>query len=387
MLSDGLYANVHTDVNPGGEVRGQLTTVALPNQTYVDELDNMLHDGSSNPNPVPGDPFGETTLGSNPLLSYTGPFNDYDGTVTLARRSQPSLEVPGITYSGRSIFASFGLEGMSETFNDSYGITPTSRAGLLGAFVVWLNTEPGTATITPTLVATTTLYNFGYAFTSNPQNPVATSPVQVRWDFGDGTPYVVAGNANTASHQYVCAADNVHNRLIDHGKVSSPPHRIGRAGRKAEHRERGSALRFGDRPVVLRDKKRRGDAEPSDGMTKSANHIVREIDERGVEESRILALEQADAAQMVGARDANARHLLLEDLRNLILVARIKRGKHRGDRHGANAGRADLLRRSSRRGNVERHETPSIVVMTAFKKPCAAAHQRGEILWPVAERR
>jgi subtilisin family serine protease len=215
LLSDGLYVNVHTDVNPGGHVRSQITPTALPNQRYVDELDNMLHDGSSNPNPVPGDPFGETTLGSNPLLSYSGPFNDYNGDVTLARRQQPSLEVPGITYAGRSIFASFGLEGMSETFNASYGITPTSRAGLLGAFVVWLNTEPGTVTITPTLVATTTLYTFGYAFTSNPQNPVATSPVHARWDFGDGTPYVTAGDANTASHQYVCAADNVHTVRVE----------------------------------------------------------------------------------------------------------------------------------------------------------------------------
>ena len=55
----------------------------------------------------------------------------------------------------------------------TFGITPTSRAGLLNAIVVWLNTEPGTVTITPTLVATTTLYNFGYAFASNPQNLVA----------------------------------------------------------------------------------------------------------------------------------------------------------------------------------------------------------------------
>jgi len=210
MLANGWYVSVKTTAFPAGEVRGQITPSALTNQPYVDELDNKFHDGSMNPNPTPGDPFGESTLGSTPLFSYSGLFNQVAGTVGLARRQQPSLEVPGTTYAGRSIYTSFGLEGMSEGFNATYGITPTSRAGLLNAIVVWLNTEPGTVTVTPTLIVSTTLYTFNYDFTSNPANPVPTAPVQVRWDFGDGTPYVIAGDATTASHQYVCAEDNIH---------------------------------------------------------------------------------------------------------------------------------------------------------------------------------
>ena len=210
FLADGWYVSIHTTAFPAGEIRGQITPNALANQPYVDELDNKFHDGSMNPNPTPGDPFGESTLGSTPLFSYSGLFNQVAGTVGLARRQQPSLEVPGTTYAGRSIYTSFGLEGMSESFNATYGITPTSRAGLLNAIVVWLNTEPGTVTVTPTLIVSTTLYTFDYDFTSNPANPVPTAPVQVRWDFGDGSPYVIAGDATTASRQYVCAEDNVH---------------------------------------------------------------------------------------------------------------------------------------------------------------------------------
>jgi hypothetical protein len=119
--------------------------------------------------------------------------------------------VPGTTYAGRSIYTSFGLEGMSESFNATYGITPTSRAGLLNAIVVWLNTEPGTVTVTPTLIVSTTLYTFDYDFARRTRRTrVPTTPVQVRWDFGDGSPYVVAGADGTASRQYVCADDNVH---------------------------------------------------------------------------------------------------------------------------------------------------------------------------------
>lgn len=209
MLAGNLYINVHTEGYPAGEVRGQIEPNAVPNHLYVDELDNTFHDGSMNPNPTPGDPFGESTLGSTPLFSYGGPFNVFNGTVALARRQQPSLEVPGITYRGRTIFTSFGLEGMSEVLNATYGFTPTTRAELLGAFVAWLNAEPGTVTITPTAEVSSTLYTFQYEFTPNPAS-AATAPVQVRWDFGDGTPYLTAGLDGTAAHQYACGEDNMH---------------------------------------------------------------------------------------------------------------------------------------------------------------------------------
>jgi len=219
LLADGLYVNVHTAGYPAGEVRSQITTTAVTNQRYVDELDNVMHDGSANPNPMPGDPFGESTLGSTRILSYGGPFTNFGGAVALANRQQPSLEVPGTTYAGRSIYTSFGLEGMSEVLNPSYGIIPASRALLVGSFLNWLDAEPGTAIVTPTAEVSSTLYTFTYAFTPGqqpaPSAQAFAGPQQVRWDFGDGTPYVTAGNDTNASHQYACAADNVHTVRIE----------------------------------------------------------------------------------------------------------------------------------------------------------------------------
>ncbi len=219
LLADGFYVNVHTTGYPSGEVRSQITPTAVINQRYVDEIDNTLHDGSMNPNPVPGDPFGESTLGSTRIFSYGGPFAQYGGAVALAHRQQPSLEVPGTTYAGRSIYTSFGLEGMSEAPNQTYGITPASRARLIGAFLTWLDVEQGSVVITPTAETTGTLYTFTYAFTPGwqpgPTAQALAGPQQVRWDFGDGTPYVTAGSDTNASHQYACAADNVHTVRIE----------------------------------------------------------------------------------------------------------------------------------------------------------------------------
>ncbi|MFN8490616.1 MAG: S8 family serine peptidase [Caldilineaceae bacterium] len=200
MLANQLYINVHTTVHPNGEIRGQILPQVALNQPSIDEIDDRFHNGFQ-------DPTGLDALKSVPLLFYPGPTNIYSGTVGLAHRDQPTLERPGTTYAGKSIYTSFGLEGMSETFNATQGITPTTRSELLGDFLQWSWSQPVTATITDTFVAASKLYIFNATLNG-------ATAVRYRWDFGDGSPFIISAT-NAASHGYTCGSNNLHTVRVE----------------------------------------------------------------------------------------------------------------------------------------------------------------------------
>ncbi|MBN2025134.1 MAG: PKD domain-containing protein, partial [Actinobacteria bacterium] len=110
----------------------------------------------------------------------------------MFHRDQPSLERPGISYLGRSIYATFGLEGVND------GLETTERAELLDYFVAALIDEP-TATISDTTVDNASgLTRFKANFLSSTD----ATPVGYRWDFGDGSDYTVSFPNADASHTY-----------------------------------------------------------------------------------------------------------------------------------------------------------------------------------------
>jgi len=171
------------------------------NQYYVDEI-------VSDPNLQPDGQDGKAYPYA-PLLYYPGPFNVEDGTVAMAHREQPNLEKPGISYYGRSIYTTFGLEGV----NDLPGFT--TRAELLAAFMDWAMDEPAATIIdtTGTYSTSTMLTTFAVDFTSN---ITGTTGVSYRWDFGDGSPYTNAYTSDVASHAYaVCGNYTVRVEVTD----------------------------------------------------------------------------------------------------------------------------------------------------------------------------
>jgi hypothetical protein len=222
MLQGQFYVNVHTTAHGGGEIRGQVEPVARSNQPYVDELDNVFHDGSQDPGHADGG-TAESNLGSKLILRYGGPYNHFDGAVAVAQRDEPSLERPGTDYSGRSVYASFGLEGVSNDFNVSLGITPTTRSELLGAFLNWAWSKPGTVVISDTTPANSSLLTTFKANYSAPTDLVrsvraaaAATPVSYRWDFGDGSAYASSTAAPEAGHNYtVCGNYTVRAEITD----------------------------------------------------------------------------------------------------------------------------------------------------------------------------
>ncbi|MCB0064914.1 MAG: S8 family serine peptidase [Caldilineaceae bacterium] len=201
LRSGGLYVNVHTNAHGNGEIRGQLSVTDTSYTRFIDEIDNRAHDGSQ-------DPTGRDALRSVPLFRYPGSFNEYDGTVVMGHRHQPSLENPGITYQGRTVYATFGLESVSEIVNPALNFIPTTRSALLDAFLNWAWSEPATeVSISNTLNVSNTTFTFVAtpAFQVQSNNHTAPSPtaVQYRWDFGDGSVYRVTTTGET-THRFVC---------------------------------------------------------------------------------------------------------------------------------------------------------------------------------------
>lgn len=162
--------------------------------------------------------------GGVPLFNYNGPFNVAQGTVAVAHRNTPTLELPELAYLGRSLYTSFGLEGM-EVKEWAPGQLTVGPLQLLGTALTWASLEAGTGTIsntTPVSGTAMTLFQVNYVPVPLPsKTPSAGIPAYAyQWDFGDGSAYETT-LVPEAGHTYACATNGgsntytVRTRVID----------------------------------------------------------------------------------------------------------------------------------------------------------------------------
>lgn len=168
------------------------------NQFYIDEIQEE---------PIKDPDTPSALLPYQALLRYPGALNEETGVVAMAHRDQPTLERPGITYFGRSIYTTFGLEGVNN------GLGTTEREELLATLLDWAMDEPEVTITNTTAGNPSNLATFEAALSST---LTTTTGVSYRWDFGDGTAFAGPYESEQVSHTYaVCGTYDVRVEATD----------------------------------------------------------------------------------------------------------------------------------------------------------------------------
>lgn len=163
-----FFSGASFDISARGDGAG--------NQRYVDEVS----------------PTCEAPVQCQGLLLYAPGGNFVDqGMVAVSHRDRPSLERPGTSFQGASLYFAFGLEGV----NDASGYN--TRAELLEAALHW-GWDQATVTIDATPQPAGSLSRFSAQMDALHGGEA----VRVRWDFGDGSPYTEATSGSQAAHRY-----------------------------------------------------------------------------------------------------------------------------------------------------------------------------------------
>jgi hypothetical protein len=188
-LPGSPFDNMSFDVSAMGDGAG--------NQRYIDEIDSIIGANCDGPDTADlcRDQF-------RLLMKYASASHIREGYVGLSHRDQPSLERPGITLKGRSLYFSFGLEGVNN--NTGY----VDREALMWQAMQWVLDRPMMRVNSEINAPGAVSYFEASMRGGGPAMPGVQAPdtkgqsATYRWDFGDGTPITPAYSSATAGHTY-----------------------------------------------------------------------------------------------------------------------------------------------------------------------------------------
>jgi hypothetical protein len=147
----------------------------------------------------------------NALFEYPDATNEISGTTGIGHSDQPMLEKPGRAYYGRTLYFTFGMEGV----NDDTGLT--TRAELLQRSLDWL-WDDGQASSGYTADGLEMLFTANFTSTT-----AGVTGYSYRWDFGDGTHFSQPSMSDEAAHVFyapgtydvrVEVTDSIGNRFL-----------------------------------------------------------------------------------------------------------------------------------------------------------------------------
>ncbi len=188
MVLDISGSDPITDV-----VEGEVVLVGwedgAANQYYVDEVELA--------------PYGDTEAPDSiyPILAAVGGYPVQDGYVASARADSPTLERPQVRYDYRSLYLSFGFEGI----NNDTGYT--TREVLMGELLNWLTDE-----VAVTIESEEGMVNDLITLSADATSSVGAAAVEYRWDFGDGSDVAVS---TTPSVVHVYASGGTYTAKVE----------------------------------------------------------------------------------------------------------------------------------------------------------------------------
>jgi hypothetical protein len=164
-------------------------------------------------------------------------------------------------------------------------------------------------------------------------------------------------------------------------------HAVGRPRGEAVDGELPRLLGGQHGAVVLRDVERRPDLAPDQGLHEASGRPARQVDQTGVQQRRVLPLEQPDPPEVVRAGDGEPGTFLQQDAGGFFLAGWIEGREHGGDGRRRQASLADAPARLPDGRRVEGHDGASVVLVASLDHEDLAPDEAGQILRPVLEGR